>query len=565
MLQTYSRKSTKRRQSQSQPQSHEIIIARKRKKTTVEVTQQQPNSSIIPDTDTDVDDDNNDPDPNPIPNPSPFTPKKPAKDLSSLFDFSASPSPIRDADGNGNSKVGGSGIAKRMLSRSRTESSFESRSTGTDPSLGSQSKSQSFTFSSPTALKDNSPARSPSPFKQPLPAPPPIASTSTSAHTRTYAGKSRSFLISLPASSLQSVPNENGPLEEDDLEARTESYTDLRTRWGVDNSEDDPYPQPYNPPSPTPSPSHSRSHSPTKPKVSKGKSKSKDLHPPNAPSNPLKSITELRSKGETRRFLDDLGYLFEGMSSSPTGGASSSSSPSSTIGVRRATALEIVTKLCDHDFARKAKAADFYTRAWDVFVDAGAAPSSVFPNSQVDKVLAIILAFFTALVARDPASLSELAQRPTSASSDAHPDTIVHADFVQTLITLLSTIADREKDGLALVTSIASDAELKRAGIGRTEKALVSSVPVPLHLTLISVKLTTLKNTISNKSGIFLPNTLVCLPSLLFFSVNNAPSAIDINSPPPHIHPLRPSSFPTYIPLSALHHYNPDTNELSPC
>jgi hypothetical protein len=27
----------------------------------------------------------------------------------------------------------------------------------------------------------------------------------------------------------------------------------------------------------------------------------------------LKSITELRSKGEIRRFIDEVGYLFEGM------------------------------------------------------------------------------------------------------------------------------------------------------------------------------------------------------------------------------------------------------------
>jgi len=29
--------------------------------------------------------------------------------------------------------------------------------------------------------------------------------------------------------------------------------------------------------------------------------------------NDLKSITELRSKGESRRFMDEVGYLFEGM------------------------------------------------------------------------------------------------------------------------------------------------------------------------------------------------------------------------------------------------------------
>jgi hypothetical protein len=36
------------------------------------------------------------------------------------------------------------------------------------------------------------------------------------------------------------------------------------------------------------------------------------------------------------------------------------------------SALDIVTKLTNPDFARKAKAADFFPRAWDVMRQAGA-------------------------------------------------------------------------------------------------------------------------------------------------------------------------------------------------
>ena len=36
------------------------------------------------------------------------------------------------------------------------------------------------------------------------------------------------------------------------------------------------------------------------------------------------------------------------------------------------SAMEIVTKLCDVDFARRAKAADFLGRAWEVLREAGA-------------------------------------------------------------------------------------------------------------------------------------------------------------------------------------------------
>jgi hypothetical protein len=95
--------------------------------------------------------------------------------------------------------------------------------------------------------------------------------------------------------------------------------------------------------------------------------------------NPLKSISELRNKGESRRFLDEVGYLFEGLD------------PKCGVGLRRArstgyhsshplipiltnsvfSALEITTKLCDAEFTRKAKAADFFSRTWDLLLEAG--------------------------------------------------------------------------------------------------------------------------------------------------------------------------------------------------
>jgi len=36
------------------------------------------------------------------------------------------------------------------------------------------------------------------------------------------------------------------------------------------------------------------------------------------------------------------------------------------------SALEIATKLCDAEFTRKAKAADFFSRTWNLFMEAGA-------------------------------------------------------------------------------------------------------------------------------------------------------------------------------------------------
>jgi hypothetical protein len=114
------------------------------------------------------------------------------------------------------------------------------------------------------------------------------------------------------------------------------------------------------------------------------------------------------------------------------------------------SALEIVTKLCDSDFARKAKAADFLGRAWDVLREAGA--------GEGDRVLDITLAFFVALVAKDSVSPSELALKE---------------DFIPTLTSMLMSFGPGD-DVLAVVCAGAGEAELKKMGVGRTEKPLVS-------------------------------------------------------------------------------------------
>lgn len=135
---------------------------------------------------------------------------------------------------------------------------------------------------------------------------PPLTRPSLSgpaSNVRTYGGKSRSFLVSLGPAGDDPLM---GDSQEDDFTIRA-SYNELRERWGVDNSEDDPYPE---------FPSNA---SPGDKSKRKGKGKQAALPVVRLPSgmmNDLKSITELRSKGESRRFLDEVGYLFEGLEES---------------------------------------------------------------------------------------------------------------------------------------------------------------------------------------------------------------------------------------------------------
>lgn len=81
-----------------------------------------------------------------------------------------------------------------------------------------------------------------------------------------------------------------------------------------------------------------------------------------------------------------------------------------------------------------------------------------------------MLAFFAALIAEDSASLVELAQAENTQGED-----IDGGDFVGTLVELLgSSFGSRAKDVLGLVGAGVSDVELKKAGVARTEKVLVS-------------------------------------------------------------------------------------------
>jgi len=232
-------------------------------------------------------------------------PSKPVRNLSGIFD-SLTPSTSPSATPTK--------LAKRMLARSKTESSIESQSLGKDgvfdrtPSLPAFPSSPSRSTYIPPSVP-----RTSAPLLSILP------SSSKSTTTRTYAGKFRSYLVTVPTSN-----NFAQSLEEDESETR-ESYSSLRSRWGVDNSEDDPYPRES--PSPTRSASTTSEASPSRRGKGRSKSNAFSIRPPALPMgmmNPLKSISELRNKGESRRFLDEVGYLFEGLDK--TGG----------IGLRRA-------------------------------------------------------------------------------------------------------------------------------------------------------------------------------------------------------------------------------------
>ncbi len=135
------------------------------------------------------------------------------------------------------------------------------------------------------------------------------------------------------------------------------------------------------------------------------------------------------------------------------------------------SALEIVTKLCDVDFARKAKAADFLGRAWEVLREAGAGNGDKVGQTRLNtlhssqpvvlQVLDTALAFYAAQVARDPTVLSDL---------------VLKSDFIDTLYNMLTPL-ELSNDPLWLISTSAGPGELKASGISKTEHVLVSFSP----------------------------------------------------------------------------------------
>jgi hypothetical protein len=260
----------------------------------------------------------------------PSTPKNPPtsiedgtpsrlRDLTSLF-------PVTEGSTSRPVSPTKPGLVRQMLLKSKTEPSLSPSSRGVaSPYTGSPVKQSPLFVSQKTPslpLVFPKPTQTPQPqVVRPGPTPQPRqGSPSSRSHSpaRTYS-RTRSFLV--PIGKVSDLNAEASPEDEEMHDVRHESYTDLRTRWGVDNSED-----------------------PTL----------------NVPVNDLNSLSEMRSRGETRRFLDEVGYLVEGLE------------PAAGKAVHRATAIEIVTKMCDETFVRKSADADFAVRAWTALTACGA-------------------------------------------------------------------------------------------------------------------------------------------------------------------------------------------------
>ncbi|KAG8906550.1 hypothetical protein FRB99_006664 [Tulasnella sp. 403] len=276
-----------------------------------------------------------------------------------------------------------SGIAKRMLGRKTVPEATQDVLIGTSAGPSTPRDSERSDHDSPNpfrtvSLQNITPQTS---VPQRDVTPPPSRPSA-----RTY-GKSRSFLVDLSESLLQ-------PGESQDSEIR-ESYQELR---------DDP-------------------------------------SGTGVPPNDLRSVTEMRTKGETRHFLDELGYLFEGIDSKQP------------LSVRRSSTIELIGKLVDPDFVRKARATDVLQRAWNLVQEAGAASG--------DVILELSLATLAAFAAQDARDITNLSEQDGFRS-------VINAMLEK----------DRSNDPFMLLDGDTESDDAKRAGIGKQERRHVSEWPL---------------------------------------------------------------------------------------
>lgn len=286
----------------------------------------------------------------------PATPKKLPPDLSRLFANHGldqlenntttrnSPSPSHTSQSSSTPR------RAKMLSRSATfpgrdavASTSQSISADAGPILSPISRSRTSTVQKTASW----PMLSPSPSKSDGSPVTNLQRASEMQHDaplsrptlRTYSA-SRSFLVPLSSA----TPGDHPSLQTDDLESQDaiqhESYADLRKKYRVDLSSDD------------------------------------DMETGISGPVDLKNISELRDKGENRRFMDDMGYLLEGLA------------PKMSIAVKRlrywialhpsrsltpvsCSAIKLVDNMGDLNYIKRAKSCDAVGTAWDALEAAG--------------------------------------------------------------------------------------------------------------------------------------------------------------------------------------------------
>ncbi|EJT99306.1 hypothetical protein DACRYDRAFT_23893 [Dacryopinax primogenitus] len=184
----------------------------------------------------------------------------------------------------------------------------------------------------------------------------------------------------------------------------------------------------------------------------------------------LRSISFQRSKGENRRFADEVGFLLEGLKASQP------------LAVRRSSALQFVENVLDHEFIRKLKVIDGIARSWNFLRQAGAGDG----DHVVDGALFLFLALITKDIRNfDPLlpKIDDVVSAATKTLSISHEDDpLIGARVPKSERGLINTL----KSLLRKAKIDTEDAAMStRRLVSTSIKALAALMPTPLSLPIL--------------------------------------------------------------------------------
>ncbi|WVQ89016.1 hypothetical protein IAS59_002763 [Cryptococcus gattii] len=145
---------------------------------------------------------------------------------------------------------------------------------------------------------------------------------------RTY-GKVRTIMVELPRGLEDEDQTSYGTMSQGDDSQLQASYVELRQRYEVDN---------------------------TIHHTNRSASLLHDMLQARAPE----TVSDMRSRGENRRFIDELGYLFDGISD-----------PAASRSFKRSSAMDILQNMLDEYWLSKMKICGQVDKAWECFIGAG--------------------------------------------------------------------------------------------------------------------------------------------------------------------------------------------------
>nr|XP_031863392.1 uncharacterized protein CI109_001267 [Kwoniella shandongensis]KAA5530464.1 hypothetical protein CI109_001267 [Kwoniella shandongensis] len=177
---------------------------------------------------------------------------------------------------------------------------------------------------------------------------------------RTY-GKTRTILVEVPQGEVEEVSKIPSRKDQEDDSPPQASYAELREKFEVDNS------------------------------ITASGSGSGNLMPEFLMAKAPQTVSDMRSRGENRRFTDELGYLVDGIADSSTG-----------ISFKRSSAIDILNNMQDESWLNKMKICGQVETVWECLFQAR--------GEEADEIMNAVCLLFLVTLLQSGSGLASVVQ-----------------------------------------------------------------------------------------------------------------------------------------------------------